>query len=233
MNVLHSSVVLAFAMLGVLAVSPGCGTVPATTHAQMVSVDRTEREVFGDIEAHEFSKHLQVRLPAKLAVADVTGDAWDGLDRRRLVQAVEGLGEDSGTYTDVVSLIADASATGEALRHEAAGHQADLELVILRREAVRSETSGLGILNLLIIPMFFVPTQENDVQLTVRAMVRDVRNGLIYTTFDHHAEARVSSSVIAETGDVRRASDDLFDECVEQMRETLARKLAVLERVSD
>jgi len=230
-NSSRRSAVLTLALLGALALAPGCSTT-APHYAARAGLDRTEREIFGDVAAQEFSKQLQVRLPAKLAVADVTGDTWDGVDRRRLVAAVHGLGEDSDTYSDVVSLGALPRTNDESLRREAAGHQADLELVILRREAVRSETSGLGILNLLILPMFFVPTEKNSVQLTVRAMVRDVRNGLIYTTFDDHVETRVSSTFVGETSDVRDAGDELFAACVTRMRETLARKLATLERTS-
>jgi len=224
-------ILISVALLGALALAPGCGT-SARPYAMTAELDRTEREVFGDIAAHEFSKHLQVRLPAKLAVADVTSYD-DDLDHRRLVQAVNGLAEDTSTYNDVVSLEPQPGIAAEDLRSLAASHQADLQISVFRRETVRGESNGWSFLKLLIVPMLFVPTEENDVQLTVRAMVRDVRNGLVYTTFDDHAETRISSSVVSEDGDVRRTSDELFEACVARMRETLARKLATLERSSD
>jgi hypothetical protein len=227
-----SSTLLAIALIATLASAPGCSTMGAYA-TPSETVDEAERQIFGDIAAHEFSKQLQVRLSAKLAVADVTGDRWNGMEQRRLVRTIQGLGEDSATYTDVVSLGAPEGATNEQLREEAARHHADLELIVLRREAVHAESSGLSILKLLIVPMLFVPTEENNVRLTVRAMVRDVRNGVIYTTFDEHIETRVSSSLVAENAEVRRASDELFERCVARMRESLARKLASLEHASN
>jgi len=222
---------LAIPLLGVAALAPGCAAVAMDTPMQTRALVQAEREIFGDVEAQEFSKRMQVRLPAKLAVADVTRQG-DEQDHRRLVQAVNGLAEDSETYVDVVSLEIPRGITAEQLRRDASGHQADLQLSILRRETVRAGTNGWGFLKLLIVPMFFVPTEENDVQLTVRAVVRDVRNGLIYTTFDDRCELRVTSSVVAENDDVRRTQDELFDRCVTRMREVLGRKLAALERAS-
>jgi hypothetical protein len=226
------SSILCLALASALAAAPGCAST-APTASSLVALDQMERQIFGDVAAHEFSKQLQVRLPAKMAVADVTGDRRNGLEQRRLVQTINALGEDTDTYTDVVSLATHEGSSNERLREQAAGHQADLELVVLRREAVQAESSGWSVLNLLIVPMLFVPTQQNDVRLTVRAVVRDVRNGVIYTTFDEHLETRVSSSLVAESADVREASDELFDRCVTRMREILARKLASLERASN
>ena len=225
---------LSIALLGALAFTPACGSTAGYYTTDAATVDAAERQVFGDLAAHHFGKRMQVQLPAKLAVVDVTGDTWNGVSDRRLVQAVEGLVEDDVTYTDVVSLSAgDGDVDPEGLRNQAAAHQADLELIVLRREEVHSNHHGLGILNVLIIPMFVVPTQSNDVHLTVCAMVRDVRNGLIYTTFDHHDERNVWSSFTGERADIRRTADALYTECVAKMRESLTRKLTSLERTSN
>ena len=48
----------------------GCATAPAY-YADLVKLDEREREIFGDFERQEFGKQLQVRLPAKLAVASL------------------------------------------------------------------------------------------------------------------------------------------------------------------
>jgi hypothetical protein len=223
---------LGSALFWIAAAAPGCTTVPHPD-VSMEAFVIAERQVFGDAEAHEFAKRLQVRLPAKLAVADVSERASGGREERRLVQAVNGLAEDDTTFTDVVSLTTDGTRSLDTLRHQAATHQADLELIVLRHEEIHSNSTGLGLLNVLIVPMFVVPTQSNDVHLTVRAMVRDVRNGLVYTTFDDHGEATVWSSLAGESSHLRRASDALYDECIARMRTALARKLTALERASN
>ncbi len=225
---------LALLLLATTPLLGACASTAADAPAPAAGLTYDGREVFGDFERLQFGKSLQVRLPAKVAVYDASWSA-DDERARRVVQAVRGLAADTDTYTDVVSLAAPDAARGdfaEALRAQAAGHQADLLLVLERRPELRESSSPLALLNILILPAFVLPTQFDDVSLTVRAIVQDVRNGLVYTTFDDHRRREVSATAVGEDAAVRETDDALFEESVAALREALARKLPALERAS-
>jgi hypothetical protein len=187
-----------------------------------------EREVFGDIERLQFSKQVQVRLPARLAVSDVSRAEQD----RRRTQTIEALSKDTSTWTDVSSVFALAGeglVRFEDLRAAAARQQSDLMLVTQRTEVSDVRTNGLGFLKILLLPMLFVHTEDVKTTVGVRAAVIDVRNGLVYTTFDSHKEREGSASTVGSDDLGREDRDALFAETAGEMREALARKLRTIE----
>ncbi len=216
----------------------GCSSSAAMRSVASEEVDG--REIFGDIERLEFAKSVQVRLPARLAVADA-GTArtrfLGDLKVKRLQQTIEALEQDDETWSDVLSMFGGVATpqnpqheTLENLRGSASRHHADLLLVTSRRESVEEGHNALAILKLLIVPLLFLPTEEDELTVDVRGAVLDVRNGLVYTTFEDHRKRTVTSSAAGEESNVEEAMDELFGESLEKVRERIARKLRALER---
>ncbi len=198
-------------------------------------------EVWGDTERLQFAKKVQLKLPAKLAVAE-TGEApWYErslvTDRRR-VTLMRSMAEDAATFSDVVSVLAPGQArpvqpTLESVRAEASQHQADLLLLVSRTESVEAGHNWMAGFKILLLPMLFLPTEENDVGVTLRMAVMDVRNGLIYTTAEEVVEATVTSSSVGEDDDVEAQLDALFEDAVETLRERLGDKLREYEAAAE
>jgi hypothetical protein len=222
-------------------VATACGGMASMAVAERSTsvFDAELREVYGDRERLEYGKTQQVRLPAKLAVADV-GSPWSTYDRgqsstARRVVLQRKLAVDGTCFNDVVS-VHEFGEEGQTppnlaqLRERAARHQADLVLAYECRERVREGHNAAAIFKLLLLPMLFLSTEEDEVELDVRAVVMDARNGLLYTTFDDHGSADVSASAAGEKSAVRGALDTLFQAAVERMREELGRKLSALDR---
>jgi hypothetical protein len=187
-----------------------------------------EREVFGDIERLQFAKQVQVRLPAKLAVADVSGEEAD----RRRTQTIEALSKDTSTWSDISSVFAmagEAAYRFEDLRAAAARQQSDLMLVAQRTEDTVRSSNWMGVFKILLVPMLFLPTEELKTTVSVRAAVIDVRNGIVYTTFDSHKEREQTTSLASWKGSGREDREALFGETATEMREALARKLRTIE----
>ena len=214
-------------VLGAALATGGCASAAMSAPASAAD-SAAPRQVFGDIERLQFSKQVQVRLPAKLAVADVTG--WDS--NRRAAQAIAALAEDPGTWSDVTSVFfapGERDFSFEDLRAAAARQQSDLMIVAQRTEVSEQESNGLGIFKILILPMLFLPTEDLRTTVGVRAAVIDVRNGLVYTTFDTHKEREATTTYAGADTHGRRDRDELFTETLTEMRTTLARKLRTLE----
>lgn len=218
-------VVLAVAVLG----AAGCAS-SAAMEARGVLASETapEREIFGDIERLQFAKQVQVRLPAKLAVTDVSGTDQD----RRRTQTIEALSKDTSTWSDVSSVFAmqgEPFHRFEDIRVAASRQQSDLMLVAQRTETSVRSSNWMGIFKILLVPMLFLPTEDVKTTVAVRAAVIDVRNGLVYTTFDAHREREQSAALAAWSGVGRDDRDALFGETAAEMREALARKLRTIE----
>jgi hypothetical protein len=173
-----------------------------------------------------------VRLPAKLAVAEVGAAPWgerSKVTERRRVHLVERLAEDAESFSDVVSLHgpgASRTADLEMLRGLAAQHQADLMLLVSRQETVEEGHNAWAALKILVLPLWLAPSEENELQVTVRMAVMDVRNGLIYTTVDQMSEGVVTSTWAGEEELTEFALENLFAETVHEMSGKLAEKLA-------
>jgi hypothetical protein len=211
----------------------GCASAASAMPAQGLVADRA-LEVWGDVQRLEFGKQVQIRLPARLVVAD---RGFGEFEAQRLEALVEGLEEDDVTWTDVASLDAAAQPgtahrpySLEDMRAAASRLQADLLLVAVRDEDLVEGHNVAAVLKILLLPMLFVPTEEDDLSLGVRAAVIDVRNGLVYATFEDHREAEVTSSVAGEDDAVEEAWRALWKDSVARMRERLGRKLAARER---
>lgn len=214
--------------------APGCATAMLSEAARPAAAVRA-REVFGDVEQLQFAKQIQVVLPARLAVADVSADAEDHRRRRR-AQTIEALATDTETWSDVGSLHlwSDDRAPGQSwfefYRVAASRQQSDLLLVAERRESLRAEGNGFRWLNLLILPIFLVPTEDVTTTVDVHCAAVDVRNGLVYATLDHHTEKETSSTYAGRASNHRRQADEIFSETLPKLRESLARKLRLLQR---
>ncbi len=226
----------ALALLPFLLVGPllaGCASSATPTATRAEPTAEAGPQIFGDVTRYAFAKRLQIELPAKLAVADLV--THDGTGRR--AEIVNALGEDEESYSDVVSLETlfghtNEPAMRESYRTEASHYQAELMLLVSRETELVEDTNAFGILKLLLVPMLFVPTERDDVSLHVRALVADVRNGVVYTTFDDTRTTRITSTVVGEDDAIEAALDELHAACVENMRATLGKKLRALEKQS-
>ena len=207
--------------------APGCSSVMSAENADVATM--ASKEIFGDIERLQFSKQVQVALPASGAVADVSSD---GRARERVIPAIAALSEDRSTWTDVNSVFLfddDAAARGgarfEDLRAAASRQRSDLLLVVRRTERERATSNVLCVFNLLLVPMLFLPTSDVRTTFDVHAAVVDVRNGLVYTTYDDQVVEEFSTSVAGRSGNVREALDGSWDRIVARMKARLAEKL--------
>lgn len=209
----------------------GCATYAS---ARLVEDGSTEApEIYGDVAQREFGKRVQVKLPSDLVVAEVCARSTRTQPSRadkRSVQLTETFAEDKATFSNVAPLFVDSRNSRYAdLRSAAARQQADLMLVTTMSESVRSENGVLPVLNLLVLPYFLVPSQTNDLTLHLRAAVVDVRNDLVYATFEDHREERVHATSAAERDDVEAAFDRLYAESLAKMRARVTERLRQLE----
>lgn len=217
--------------LAALATAGGCASYAS---ARLVDDDSASApEIFGDVAQREFGKRVQVKLPSDLVVAEVSGrTVRNHVDRadKRSVQLAESLAEDKSTFSNVAPLFVDAAGARYGdLRSAAARQQADLILVTSMSESVRSENGVLPVLNLLVLPYFLVPSQTNDLTLHLRAAVVDVRNDLVYATFEDHREERMHATSAAENDDIEAAFDRLYAESLAKMRTRVVERLRQLE----
>jgi len=94
---------------------------------------------------------------------------------------------------------------------------------------VKDKTGALSALNLLVLPCFVVPTQTNDLVLHLRAAVVDVRNNLVYATFEDHREERVHATVVGERDSVEEGFDRLYVDSLAKMRGRIVERLRALQ----
>ena len=188
-------------------------------------------QVFGVAEGQQFAKDVQVKLPSDLVVAEVTQRRGrrDVETDKRSVQLVGALAKDEKTFSDVAPLFADGAETFEALRAAASAHHADLMLVTEMSERVEDQSGVLGALNLLVLPCWLVPTKTDDLTLHVRAAVVDVRNGLVYATFEDHREERVHSPSANRADNVEEGFDRLYAASLEGLRTRVDERLHKLD----
>jgi hypothetical protein len=211
--------------------SAGCATYAS---ARLDDSDAAARapEVFGEIEKMEFGKSVQVTLPAELVVADVVGrvsGAHEATSDRRGVELTEALAADKATFSDVEPLFAERGAGGiDALRAAASRHHAQLLIVTSMTEQVKDDNGVLPLLHLLVVPCFVVPTQTDDLVLHLRAAVIDVRNGLVYATFEDHRRERVHATLAGEKEAVEDAFDRLYADSLAKMKTRVADRLKTL-----
>jgi hypothetical protein len=216
-------------LMSVLFAAVGCTSYASARLAPDEAV--RPAQVFGEIEKAEFAKDVQAKVPSDLVVAEVFAKPSSNRDvktDKRSVQLVQALGKGSGTFSDVAPLFTDRVAGFEALRAAAASHHADLMLVAEMSERVADRTGVLAALNLLVVPCFVVPTQTNDLALHVRAAVVDVRNGLVYATFEDHREERVHATAVGEKDAVEEGFDRLYAASLEGLRTRVDERLRKL-----
>ena len=218
-----------FTGLAVLAVlAPGCSSL-AYHDARPVPAEA--RQVHGDVQQLNFAKRMQLALPARVAVAD-RHNGWYGESDALLPTLVSALEADPVTWSDVVPLPRaenDGTPPAEQLRRRASEYQADIYLVAERSKVKRESSNALSFLNILLLPMLFVPTQETFVGVTLHATAVDVRNGLAYTSVVERRTADVSASVAAEDSAVLEATETLYGECAEAVTDRLREKLHTLQ----
>jgi hypothetical protein len=109
------------------------------------------------------------------------------------------------------------------------GDHEDLMVVTSMVEQVKDKTGALSALNLLVLPCFLVPTQTNDLVLHLRAAVVDVRNNLVYATFEDHREERVHATVVGERDSVEEGFDRLYVDSLAKMRGRIVERLRALQ----
>ena len=215
----------------VLLATTGCGTYAS---ARLVPDGETDEplQVFGVIEGQEFAKKVQVKIPSDLVVAEVS-QRWNA-DRdvktdKRSVQLVGALAKESKTFSDVSPLFVGGAPELAKLRAAAAAQHADLMLVTQMSERVEDRSGLLGVLNLLVVPCWLVPTKTDDLTLHVRAAVVDVRNGLVYATYEDHREERVHSPTARRRDAVDEAFDRLYAESLDGLKTRVDERLHKLD----
>lgn len=194
-------------------------------------------EVFGEIEKLEFGKSVQVKLPADLVVADVVAEVRGEHEQtadKRGIQLADALGADRATFSDVAPLFTEGGAGRlDFLRAAAARQHAQLMLVTSMTEQVKDENGVLAALNLLIFPCFVVPTQTDELVLHVRAAVIDVRNGLVYATFEDHRAERIHATAVGEKDAIEDGFDRLYADSLAKMKTRLADRLKTLDAATN
>jgi hypothetical protein len=217
-----------------LVATTGCAT--AYSSARLATLGEAARapEIFGDIEQREFGKRVQVKLPAELVVAEVRaqnhGDYREPKADKRSVQLTEALAEDRPTFASVEPLFVDSwSAKYGDLRSAAARHHSDLMLVTSMTERAENNNGPLVALNLLVLPYFLVPSETRDLALHVRCAVVDVRNDLVYATFEDHREERIHASGSGMSDAMESAFDRLYADTLAKMKTRVAERLKQLE----
>ncbi len=219
-----------------LVVVSGCASYAS---ARLEGADAAQKppEIFGDIETREFGKSVRVKLPSELVVADVcarsSGEHENKADKRT-VQLVDALVDDKAAFRSVEPLFVDTwSAKYGDLRSTAARHHADLLLVTSMTERVEDRTGAASLLHLLLLPCVLVPTQTDDLSLHVRVAVVDVRNDLVYATFDDHREDRVHATLAGEKDAIETGFDRLYADSLVKLRARVVERLKSLEMGSD
>jgi hypothetical protein len=218
-----------FALLALAAT--GCSSYASARLVEDGAADEP-LQILGTAQAQEFAKQVQVKLPSDLVVAEVTQRRRADRDvktDKRSVQLVGALAKDSKTFSDVGPLFADGAQTLEALRAAAAAQHADLMLVTQMSERVEDRSGALLALNLLVLPCWLVSTTTDDLTLHVRAAVVDVRNGVLYATFEDHREQRVRSPSASRGDAVDEAFDRLYAESLEGLRARVDERLHKLD----
>jgi len=222
---------LGLAASAVFLASAGCASYASARLDDSDAAARTP-EVFGEIEKLEFGKSVQVTLPAELVVADVVGRVSGDHERtsdRRGVELTDALAADKATFADVEPLFTEPGTGGlDALRAAASRHHAQLLIVTSMTEQVKDANGVLPLLQLLIVPCFLVPTQTDDLVLHLRAAVIDVRNGLVYATFEDHRRERVHATLAGEKDAVEDAFDRLYADSLAKMKSRVAERLKTL-----
>jgi hypothetical protein len=228
---------LTLATIAAAAAAPGCATYSSSRLAHEGAAARAP-EIFGDIEARNFGKRVQVKLPSELVIAEVRADSGrqrQGKADKRAVQVADALAADRATFSNVEPLfIDDGSAKYEDLRATASRHRADLMLVASLTERVSDENGALaGLSKLLVLPCFLVPTETDDLSLHLRVAVVDVRNDLVYATFEDHREERVHATAAGERDAVEAGFDRLYADSLAKLRGRVVERLRSLERADD
>ncbi|MBM4040883.1 MAG: hypothetical protein FJ290_20480 [Planctomycetes bacterium] len=131
-----------------------------------------------------FSRRVQLRFPAKLAVYERTSRNADyGVrDNEAVEKAIELLKDDKRFYQAVVlaPTFIRGDITPTSLRRAAAEHRADLTLLCESDFQVHVRPSIFALLDLTILGAFLFPSQTIEVESRVTAHLLDTRNGLIY-----------------------------------------------------
>jgi len=216
-----------------LVVSAGCASYASARLAQDDAAEK-QPEIFGDIESREFGKTVRVKLPSELVVADMCAKSYGGRENKadkRTVQLTDALVAEKTTFANVEPLFVDAwSAKYGDLRSTASRHHADLMLVASMTERVKNENNVLlGALNILVVPAFVVPTRTQDIALHLRVAVVDVRNDLVYATFEDHREERVHATAVGESDAVEEGFDRLYADSLAKMKTRIVERLKGLE----
>ncbi|MCG3135700.1 MAG: hypothetical protein HMLKMBBP_03433 [Planctomycetes bacterium] len=185
----------------------------------------SQMQVVGDPQRLQFAKQVQISLPARLAVREMT---WKQEHQARMVDA---LSEDRATWRAAEPLAEfDERGRGnwptfDQLRECASRQQADLMFVYDVEVEDDDDVNALGILKLLLLPMLFVPSEEHDVSVRVRGAVADVRNGLVYASVEERREESFTTSAAAEDARVRRGVREMVDDAAEEIAKDLAIRL--------
>jgi hypothetical protein len=191
-----------------------------------------EPQIFGVVEGREFAKQVQAKLPAELVVAEVFASGTrrrEQKDDKRTAQMLDALAEDRATFSNVEPLFTEAAACEyRDLRAAASRHHADLMLITTMSERVEGRTGAEGALNLLVLPCFVAPLMTSDLALHVRAAVVDVRNDLVYATFEDHREDRVHATAAGRTDAIDAAFDKLYADSLAKLRARVTERLRLL-----
>lgn len=214
--------------------SGGCATYTSARLHEGMSSDAPPPQIFGVLEGREFAKRVQVKLPADLVVAEVRGNTHGGdmTADKRSVQLTTALGEERSAFADVSPLFLASTNLGE-LRTAAARQHADLMVVTTMEERVRDDGNALGfvgrLLNLLIVPAFVLPGEADKLSLSIRAAVIDVRDDLVYATFQDHREEDIHSTQMGEKSAIEAGFDRLYADSLAKLRTRVTERLRTLE----
>lgn len=161
-------------------------------------------------------KKPQIRFPINLAVhliADTVlssndvplwdprgptvGWRWSQADVERIEQWAESLRQ-AGIVSNmfVMSQLVSAGNDARSARLAGAKHGADAVLVIKGVAEVDRYVNPSAILNLLILPGFFVPASHRDALFMMRAAMWDVANEFLYLSVDAEGEARMKGPTL-------------------------------------
>ncbi len=153
-------------------------------------------------------KKPQIRFPINLAVhliADTVpsgndvrlwgptaGWRWSQVDVERIEQWAQSLRQ-AGIVSNmfVMSQLVSAGNDPRSVRLAGAKHGADAVLVIKGVAEVDRYVNPSAILNLLILPGYFVPASHRDALFMMRAAIWDVANEFLYLSVDAEGEARM------------------------------------------
>jgi len=170
-----------------------------------------QRVVVNDAEVlRALQVRPQLRFPIKVAVfleADscasgsphrtsgpsIPGWRWSVKDREQIASWAEPL-KARGVIEDLY-VVSDLVWTGgdlKSMRLAAAKHGADAVLVLKGVSQVDSYVNALSVLNLMILPGFFVPASHRDALLVLQGALWDVGNECLYLTAESEGEGKIS-----------------------------------------